>query len=392
LTLVLETTVSRLYAFFVPGPHSLEVNLVFFAVAIVIFSCVHVLILLDLKKQIKSLFPSARNWLGVIFRCVMIIQFVLNALLIAVLYETTVKLSYTTSLITIIICVSYLSGIANLSILSERFIKWILNNRNRISMLFGISTLSILVNTIFTLLFVVEVLLTQPSEIKWHIGSMSPDMSPSLSNFEMLYSTSFTISYLLTWIATVFVLKSYSSRLGNRKFWLLATLPLLFLIGQFQTFLLPLFYQFRLHEPVAFTVTYTVIFAMLKVSGAIFFGVGFWSLGKKIERESVKRFLSMSSYGLILIFVSNQAILLIAYLFPPLGLTAVCFVGLSLLAGTYSTAVSVANDIELHKSIRRSVKEFEFLDNIGHAEMEFEIRKKVFSSMNVSSSQLLWPR
>ena len=98
----------------------------------------------------------------------------------------------------------------------------------------------------------------------------------------------------------------------------------------------------------------------------------------------------MSGYGLILIFVSNQAILLIAYLFPPLGLTAVCFVGLHLLlAGTYSTAVSVANDIELHKSIRRSVKEFEFLDNIGHAEMEFEIRKKVFSSMNVSSSQLV---
>ena len=130
---------------------------------------------------------------------------------------------------------------------------------------------------------------------------------------------------------------------------------------------------------------------MLKVSGAIFFGVGLWSLGKKIERESVKRFLSMSGYGLILIFVSNQAILLIAYLFPPLGLTAVCFVGLSsflLLAGTYSTAVSVANDIELRKSIRRSVKEFEFLDNIGHAEMELEISKKVFSSMNVLSSKL----
>ena len=61
LTLVLETTVSRLYAFFVPGPHSLEVNLVFFAVAIVIFSCVHVLILLDIKKQIKSLFPSGEK-------------------------------------------------------------------------------------------------------------------------------------------------------------------------------------------------------------------------------------------------------------------------------------------------------------------------------------------
>jgi hypothetical protein len=131
---------------------------------------------------------------------------------------------------------------------------------------------------------------------------------------------------------------------------------------------------------------------MLKVSGAVFFGVGLWSLGKNIERESVKRLLNMSGYGLILIFVSNQAILLLGYLFPPLGLTAVCFVGLSsflLLGGTYSAAISVANDFELRKSIRRSVqKEFELLDNIGHAEMEFEIKKKVYSTMNVLSSKL----
>ena len=35
-----------------------------------------------------------------------------------------------------------------------------------------------------------------------------------------------------------------------------------------------------------------------------------------------------------------------------------------------------------------SVKEFEFLDKIGQAEMELEIKKKVYSTMNVLSSQL----
>jgi hypothetical protein len=239
---------------------------------------------------------------------------------------------------------------------------------------------------------VVEVLLTQPPEIKWHIGSTFPVIPPSISIFELLYSTSYAISYLLTWFATIFVLKSYSRRLGKRKFWLLAALPLLYMIGQFQTILLPMFYEFRLHDPVAFTVIYTILFALLKAGGAIFFGVGLWSLGSEIKQKSVKSFLSMSGYGLILIFVSNQAILLVDYLFPPLGLTAVCFVGLSsflLLAGTYSAAISVANDFELRKSIRRSVqKELELLDNIGHAEMEFEIRKKVFSRMKLLSSKL----
>ena len=187
-------------------------------------------------------------------------------------------------------------------------------------------------------------------------------------------------------------MKNYARRLGKRKFWLLAVLPLLYIIGQFQSILLPFFYEFRYYEPINFTIVYTLFFGMLKVSGAIFFGIGLWSVGKAIQQGSIKNLLSMSGYGLILIFVSNQATLLVSYLFPPLGITAVCFVGLSsflLLAGTYSVAISVANDLELRKSIRRSVrKEFELLDNIGLAEMEFEIRKKVLSRMNVLSSKL----
>ena len=219
-----------------------------------------------------------------------------------------------------------------------------------------------------------------------------PYHSPSLSNFEVLYSTSFTISYLLTWFATVFFLKSYSTRLGKRKFWLLVTLPLLFLIGQVQTdFYFRCFYQFRLHEPIAFTITYTVIFTILKVTWSHFLWC--WNLvsRKKNPTKVNKEFLEFVRIWLDsnLCFKSSN---IINWLFvSSSGLTAVCFVGLSsfpLLAGTYSRAISVANDIELHKSIRRSVKEYEFLHKIGHAEMELEIKKKVYSTMNVLSSQL----
>lgn len=392
-TLVLETTIARLYTFFSPGPQSLYINLLFFTAAIIIFSGVHVLILYNIRNQIKSLFLHGKLRLKLTYSYVLIVQFILNGLLFGILYETALHLYYSTNLILMITCISYASGIVNLGILAERFFKWYFNNKNSISLLFGISTLSILVNTFLTAVFVFEVLLTQPEKVGWHTGSTFPTSVFSwISIFENLYSISFSISYILTWISTVYLMKNYAKRLGVRKFWIIVALPLLYIIGQFQPIILPLLYEFRYYEPVIFTIVYTLFFTILKVSGAIFFGIGLWAIGRKAQQPTIKSLLSMSGYGLILIFVSNQATLLISYLFPPLGIAAVCFVGLSsflLLAGTYSAAISVANDLELRKSIRRSVlQEFELLTNISQAEMEFQIRNKVLSTMGALSSRL----
>jgi len=213
---------------------------------------------------------------------------------------------------------------------------------------------------------------------------MIPNFFGLNSIFEKMYSASYIISYLLAWLASITVLHNYESRLG-KKFWFLIFLPLLYLLGELQPMILPLFDEVRSQDPSAFIIIYTMFFSLAKLTGAIFFGIGLWAIGKRINNESLKSFLSISGYGLILVFVSNQAILLLGYLFPPLGLTTACFLGLAsflLLAGTYSAALYVANDKDIRKSIRRSVEqEFKLLDNIGEAEMHIAIRKKVFSKM-----------
>jgi hypothetical protein len=246
-------------------------------------------------------------------------------------------------------------------------------------------------NTVFTLIFVVSVLSTQPGNIAWHQGSIVPIISGMDSLFEKLYSTSYIISYLLTWFASVAVLYNYAKKLG-KMFWLLAFLPLLYLMGELQPLMMPLFDEYRSKDPSTFIIIYTLFFSLMKLTGAIFFGIGLWSIGKKIQHENLKSFLSMSGYGLILVFVSNQAILLLSYLFPPLGLTTTSFLGLSsflLLAGTYSAALSVANDLDIRKSIRKSVEqEFKLVDNIGEAEMHINISNRVFSKMKDLSSKL----
>lgn len=69
-----------------------------------------------------------------------------------------------------------------------------------------------------------------------------------------------------------------------------------------------------------------------------------------------------------------------------------CFVGISsflLLVGIYSAAVSVSNDVRIRKAIRNSIeKESELIGDIGDAELDMELRAKVFSMMDKLSRRL----
>lgn len=391
-TLIIETTVARLYLFLYPGPQSLQFNIVLFGSGIIIYSLCHALILVNIRNRLKGLFKTSKHKLQAVFQIITIVQVILSGLLVLVLSQILIDLSYKTSLIIGIVSISYISGIFNLAILSERFIRWIHSGRSYVSLLFGFATFSILLNTIITIIFIIRVLLNQPNDIGWHIGILSATFSGFNETLKQLYSTSFIIAYLITWFATVTVLRAYSYRLGRAKFLALVILPLLYIIGEFQVLILPLLSEYRSADPVTFTIVYTLIFNMIKFAGAFFFGIGFWSMARKIQQKSVRSFLNISAYGLILLFVTNQATLLLNTLFPPLGLMTACFVGLSsflLLVGTYSAAVSVSNDARIRKAIRSSVEtESHLIGDIGDAEMQMTLNAKVFSMMNKLQKRL----
>ena len=290
VTLVLETTIARLYVFLYPGPQSFQLNIILFAAGIIIFLFSHLIILVYIRKRLKNLFGDSPHRLKFLFRFVAIIQFVLSGLLILALFQILVDSSYKTSLIMSVVIISYLSGIINLSILAERFVRWILRNRSYVSLLFGFATFSILINTIFTVVFVIGVLSTQPDEIERHIGLLPAILSDFYQTYAPLYSISFIISYLVTWFATVTVLYSHSNRLGRARFWALALLPLLYIVGEFHPLILPVLAQYRISDPVTFTIIYTLIFSLIRIAGAIFFGIGFWSMAGKIQQKSLEFF------------------------------------------------------------------------------------------------------
>ena len=116
----------------------------------------------------------------------------------------------------------------------------------------------------------------------------------------------------------------------------------------------------------------SLIFTLTNLADGILFGVSFWIEAKGIHDSVVRNYMIIYAYGLVLLFVSNQAIVLVSVPFPPFGLATISFMGLSsylILIGIYS-AVSVSQDVKLRKSIRKiAINESKLLDSIETAEM-----------------------
>jgi len=158
---------------------------------------------------------------------------------------------------------------------------------------------------------------------------------------------------------------------------------LVYFLSQFQPLFLNVFEPFRLSEPILFGVVYTLFFSATVPAGGILFGFAFWSVARNMNRNIVKQYMMISAYGMMLLFSSDQASGLVLIPYPPFGLVTVSFFGLAsylLLIGIYSSAISVAEDSNLRRSIRSfAMKESRLLDSIGTAQMEDEIQKKVIT-------------
>ena len=70
----------------------------------------------------------------------------------------------------------------------------------------------------------------------------------------------------------------------------------------------------------------------------------------------MKNYVIISAFELILLSVSNQSIVISSAPYPPFGLATVAFLALSMyfiFIGIYGSALSVSQDLDLRKTIRR---------------------------------------
>lgn len=278
-----------------------------------------------------------------------------------------------------------------------RFFVWYRSNKNSVIISYGIAMAILSLQSLITIIFLTNALSGQAGleYIRPNINYLLTlsGTAPTLVNpFAFMYFTMTIISFLVTWFSTVLLLRHYSKKVGRIRYWILVSIPLVFFLSQFQTGILNIFTPLRITDPFTFGIVSTLIFNSTKTIGGILFGIAFWTVAKNIARTEVKEYMTISAFGMMLLFTSNQPLGLTFLSYPPFGLATISFFGLAsylILIGVYSSAISVANDVKVRRYIKSSVEqEASLLGNIGTAQMEEQIRKMVLDKTRQLSKEI----
>ncbi|MDQ6862260.1 MAG: hypothetical protein M3044_00400 [Thermoproteota archaeon] len=319
-----------------------------------------------------------------VHKIVKLLQYLISIILVVLSLQMITTSHYDSFLLILITTTSYALAIFMLGLLTSRFISWFRLNRNVVVLFYGLASGVLSINAAITLAFVYGPFLNLPKEIKPNLQEVY--YLPIPGSVEYLLNSAYTISsiisFILTWVATVLLLHSYTRKFGRIKYWIIVTLPLIYFLSQFPSFSLNLFASLLNTDPVFYGIFLSVVFIVSKAAGGILFGIAFWLIARTISRDNVVRqYLIIAAVGFVLLFVSDQAPVLTNAPYPPLGLASISFMGLAsylILIGIYSSAISVSEDSKLRQTIRGlTSKEPKLLDSIGSAHMEQEIQKKV---------------
>lgn len=386
--LMIDTSIIKIYVFSSTTTQSLYgLRMVIFLVIGIIYVFGQYLILGFIKSKSMKIRAKEQPYLNLMYRTVTIAQCILAGVFIFVIFQMIVISSYDTVMISIATGISYLLAIVMLGLLAHRFILWFRSNRNSVVLSYGLASIILAINCALTLVNVVFNLSDLPPSVYPHAGVSEPCCDPGSLN-DILYTTysiSSILSFIATWVATALLLYHYSNKLGKVRYWLVISIPLAYFLTQFMPLFPDLFSGFRESNPIFFSILYTLIFSWSKPAGGILFGIAFWTIARRLRQTSsvVSSYMIISAFGLVLLFTSNQAVVLLASTFPPFGLATTSFVGLSsylLLVGIYSSAISVSEDSKLRQSIRQFANsEPKLLDSIGTTQMEQEIQRRVLT-------------
>src|SRR5215216_2105244 len=306
--------------------------------------------------------------------------------LIAILFSTILQMSFMSSYhiftLKATIFISYGLSFILLALLAKRFFSWFKLNHNLVVLAYALAITMISINAAITIIYTN----TQLNEnIQQDYIRPVRSLTGSFTNVDVIYGSVYVLtsvlSFILTWIATVLLLRHYSRKLGLTKYWIIVSIPLAYFLSQFQPLFLYSFADLRLSNPVLFGIIYNLIFSISKPAGGVLFGIAFWIVAKSLTSKTVKSYMIISAYGMMLLFTVNQPTGLTLTPYPPFGLATISFMVLAsylILVGVYSSAISVAQDVNLRKSIRKTVEQHSnLLDNIGTSQMEQEVQKKV---------------
>ena len=323
--------------------------------------------------------------LNLIHSIVIIAQFLLTGIIALVILQIFIAQEYNTIMLYITLSISYGLWIVTLGFLAKAFFSWYKLRKNLMVLIFALSMVAYVINGVFGLYSEVDGLAKRSSIIRTGDVAIFPESPSSINN---VYQIASSVGYVLTWIATVMLLRPYIEKLGKLKFWSIMIVTMGYYLISFPLFSLGYFTPSENSN----AMTNILIFSLSAIFTGILFGVAFLSVARTLKIGTPARnYMIIAAYGFLLFYIAGSAFVSQAA-YPPYGLISVSFTGLScylIYNGLYFAAISVSQDMTLRQSIRKSVMEqSKLLDNIGTAEMEKEVQKRVLTVVKKTSADM----
>lgn len=389
-SILIDTSIVKI-SVFTGGLHGSNRDIMIYAIISLIYGVAQFILLkfTIIKEQFKN------RTMMLVHKSVLILQFILIGILAISIIQMIVISGYSSIILKVVTWINYSMSIVFLGLLAKKFISWFSSRRNKVLIAYALAMALLCINNILAILDISYELTGQraPEYIHPTKSSVGANVITGYIGLNTAYFITSVLSFISTWFATVLLLHHYSTKIGKTKYWIIVSIPLVYFLSQFQTVLIALFTPLRLSDPILFGVTYTLAFGASKPVGGILFGVAFWIVSKGLSHRQVKDYMIISGYGLLLLFTANQHQVLQLNPYPPFGLPTISYIGLAsylVLVGVYSSALSVANDAELRRSIRKSVEEnTDLLGNIGEAQFEDQLQKTVIKKTRDLSEKIV---
>jgi len=312
----------------------------------------------------------------------LLISKVINSILIANLCIVIISIllfsKYSTINLLITNNIMAIIGSLFLIILALKFINWYISDRSSIILLiYGFSFIIFAVSFFFGYfsenLYLLEkpVLITPSIEVVYPISDGDP-----FEFFYDIYTHLIAISLLLFLVGSYILLNNYLEKVYRLR--LIVTLVISFVL-----YIVVNLDSYGLEIPNA---DQSLVFLYLiqnlgTVVGGVMIGYSFWKVGKRLGNTNpIRKYLIMTAFGLILIFIITQGTLIMTS-FPPFGLSSLSFVIISIYLfnfGFYAMAVSLSQDVKLRQTIKLKTKRnINLLSSIGKAQMTSELQRAV---------------
>jgi CO dehydrogenase/acetyl-CoA synthase beta subunit len=130
---------------------------------------------------------------------------------------------------------------------------------------------------------------------------------------------------------------------------------------------------------------FRILFRVGTIASSILFGLAFYVITRNVNAGKVKDYLAITAIGITIVGIANET----SALHQTYGATVHSLVLLSsylFTVGLYSAALSISQDSSLRRSIRKTIPEL--LDDIGTAQMEQELEKRILKIVKENKEKL----